>query len=618
MNKRILFDRLFIAVPELRLDMDFLSILKDQGIISDDEYNAANTVRKQQKKWSGFRKRMRNKSLTDRLIAVVPEMLTASNVGVLSQTGLIDSKTANALRLAIRAGGEAFGGKPPSEDTIMLRLSRVLGVGVSKDAISLIRALDDQQIEMARRGILKALGEGRQHLGPEDAAALRELFEKSVARAEQLRSVVSAGQIVVNAFSAAKGADGILKALFLIGPELLDPALIKAMQRAGVISGRTAEILTSAMSLGKSAWKNFARAAAAESLAQRILLISQGIITHEMVNFLLQTNVITKNQAALLRPAVSMVRNYTKDKIDELLDQSRRYRVLPGESPIQTFARGSQRTDRAILSEIARAAKKAGKTADSLLEEGGRGNRNRANQLRITRAALYDVMHEMWEGVGTLTLFGEAEAARLAQASMQELEQKLWRQYGKKDGDAIRRALYAQARAGVDSYISRHENLVELSKRVYKNRDLAMGKISQIINSGLLQGKSASEIAKDVEQYINPKVRGGVRYAAMRLARTEINNAFHFSAIRYTREMPWVTGYKWHLSGSHPKGDVCNLMASRDHHQMGPGVYKKSSVPGKPHPHCLCFITTVTVDPEQFASGMKAGHYKQYLSGFTG
>jgi hypothetical protein len=256
---------------------------------------------------------------------------------------------------------------------------------------------------------------------------------------------------------------------------------------------------------------------------------------------MLETGVISKGQADLLRPMVSAMRVYTKNKIDEILDTNRRYRVLPGENPINTFARGTKKTDQQILKEIAKAAKAAEKEATRLLELGGSGNRTRANQLRITRKALHDIMHELWENQGMLTIFGESEAARLAEASMSELEDKLWRKYGK--GDGIRKSLQLQARAGVDSYVSRHENLIQLSRRVYKNRDLALNRIDAIINQGLLQGKSAREIAADVARFINPNVPGGVRSAAMRLARTEINNAFHFTSIRYTREMPWGLEY---------------------------------------------------------------------------
>jgi hypothetical protein len=97
----------------------------------------------------------------------------------------------------------------------------------------------------------------------------------------------------------------------------------------------------------------------------------------------------------------------------------------------------------------------------------------------------------------------------------------------------------------------------------------------------------------------------------MRLARTEINNAFHFTQIRYTREMPWVEGYKWNLSGSHGRPDVCNQMAEHSE-GLGRGVYGKGGVPGKPHPMCLCFITTETIDNATFYKRYRSGAYDRY------
>lgn len=615
MDDKVLFDRLFIAVPELRLDMELLEALVAAGVIPRAEFEAAKKVRATGKKFVRFTAKMRNKSLSDRIMMVIPEILSVSSVGVLSKFGLIDSATAHTLRLVVRAAGAAAGRGLPSDATILARMAASVSKIVSYESIDLIRALDDAKIEAARDAILEATG--LQRLNSADAARLRAIAEESIRRAEQLRGALGAVKLLNQAVEAGKGADSLLKALYLIGPELLDPALVRQMRKAGLISGRTADIMINALALGKTAWRNFAKAAQVESLAARMLLISQGVITHEMLNFMVSVNILSPKQAAIMRPMVTIMRGLTRDKLDEILNTTRRYRVLPGESPIKTFARGTAKTDRAILAEIAKAAKEAEKEAARLLAAGGSGNRTRANQLRVTRAALHDIMHEMYQNVGTLTIFGEAEAARLAQVSMQELEQKLWRRYGNA-GDGIRRSLYWQARAGVDSYISRHENLVELSSRVYKNLDLAMGRVEAIVNRGLLQGKGAREIAADVSKYINPNVPGGVRHAAMRLARTEINNAFHYTAIRYTREMPWVTGYKWNLSGSHPKPDICNEMAQNNHGAGDPGVYPKSKVPGKPHPHCFCFITTVTVTPERFASGMRAGRYDSYLSGFAG
>jgi hypothetical protein len=100
----------------------------------------------------------------------------------------------------------------------------------------------------------------------------------------------------------------------------------------------------------------------------------------------------------------------------------------------------------------------------------------------------------------------------------------------------------------------------------------------------------------------------------MRLARTELANAFHLSTIRYGREMPWVQGWKWNLSGSHGRPDICNDYANDDHDDLGPGVFKKANVPGKPHPQCLCFITAYQPSEADFIRNMKRGYYNQYMT----
>jgi hypothetical protein len=121
--------------------------------------------------------------------------------------------------------------------------------------------------------------------------------------------------------------------------------------------------------------------------------------------------------------------------------------------------------------------------------------------------------------------------------------------------------------------------------------------------------------AKEFAASISGLLRQGtaVNYNAMRLARTEMNNAFHFTQIRYTREMPWVDGYSWNLSGSHPSVDICNTMATANHDGIGRGVYKKGNVPGKPHPQCFCYLTTVTASNSKFEKQLLNGSYDSYL-----
>jgi hypothetical protein len=219
-------------------------------------------------------------------------------------------------------------------------------------------------------------------------------------------------------------------------------------------------------------------------------------------------------------------------------------------------------------------------------------------------------MRSLYEGVGSLTIFGEREAAAAAVESMTMLQEKLFKRVGRQAAKELER----QAAAGIDSFVSREENLQALATRVYLNGRRGADAAAREVQKGLLRGESAKEIANRVYQHINPQTPGGASYAAMRLARTEINNAFHWTSVRYTREMPWVSGYKWNLSGSHKRPDVCNTMATNNHDKLGAGVYSKESVPGKPHPHCFCYVTPVTVSEAEFVKGFRTGRYNRYMS----
>jgi hypothetical protein len=134
--------------------------------------------------------------------------------------------------------------------------------------------------------------------------------------------------------------------------------------------------------------------------------------------------------------------------------------------------------------------------------------------------------------------------------------------------------------------------------------------VEGIINESLLSGRSAREIASLVHKYINPRTPGGASYAAMRLGRTELNNAFHTTSIRMATDDPFVDRMRWNLSGSHPRPDICNELASAVNRSgWEPGEYSVGQIPGKPHPQCLCFTTTIPISEEAFLRNIHAGKY---------
>lgn len=171
------------------------------------------------------------------------------------------------------------------------------------------------------------------------------------------------------------------------------------------------------------------------------------------------------------------------------------------------------------------------------------------------------------------------------------------------------------AEAAAQNVVSRYMAEVPLSPRVWDNKALSRRMIDREIHQAISRGESAKQLAARVRHLINPRTPGGISYAAMRLARTEINNAFHVTTIRSTARFPWVDGYEWNLSGSHPRHDVCDELAEKDHSGLGKGVFAKENVPFKPHPQCLCYLTVQQWDEDEFLDKLTSGELDEWTPG---
>lgn len=239
------------------------------------------------------------------------------------------------------------------------------------------------------------------------------------------------------------------------------------------------------------------------------------------------------------------------------------------------------------------------------LAKGSAGSKLRATQLSLNR----DMM-QMWLSMGKsieqTILDSDKEIARVQKM----FDQTLLSKAGAKMTPEQARSMLATARSGLEQYVSRQHHGMTLSDRVYRNGRRGVKTVENLINTGLLQGKSAAEIAASVRKYISPNTPGGASYAAMRLGRTELNNAFHATSIRMAEEDPFVERMKWNLSRSHGHSDKCDQYAKETHIRGGePGVYRVGDVPAKPHPQCLCFTTPIVIAEDEFLRRLRRGEY---------
>lgn len=243
--------------------------------------------------------------------------------------------------------------------------------------------------------------------------------------------------------------------------------------------------------------------------------------------------------------------------------------------------------------------KSAADLARQISASGGKDPLTRA-QLRAQQAAINAVLNQDWKKFAKAIDFGQEDAVAEAMRVLGEYEKPILHAFmSKADAADLIKSEAERAAAGTRALMDRlTKSYIPLSQSVYNSRALAKGMVDKVIDSALVRGLSARELAKEIRDLISPDVPGGVSYAALRLARTEINNAFHAGSIRRYLESGMVVGVEWHLSRSHPEEDECDDLAANS-------PYPIDDVPDKPHPQDLCFLTPAMPDLEGLLKAMQ-------------
>lgn len=287
---------------------------------------------------------------------------------------------------------------------------------------------------------------------------------------------------------------------------------------------------------------------------------------------------------------------------------------MPAATPLSRYVAVQQKTDREMAALLREAANDAEKMMLSLARKQGLGATIRRAQLGGILKELRKQQANLWGSITKATEMGMLRAGEAAAEAEIAINRYLFDKAGLVMAD-FDEAMRIQASESIANVVSRGANGIPLSDQVYKTRAWSNNLLNRTIDKGILLGMSADELAAAVKHLISPGVRGGVDYAAKRLARTELNNAFHRTQIDLRKGDPWSEGFQWHLSGSHPRPDACNQYAEGTHTKGGdPGVFSVNNVPGKPHPQCLCYITTVTIPVEDFINGMASGKFDKFMN----
>lgn len=259
----------------------------------------------------------------------------------------------------------------------------------------------------------------------------------------------------------------------------------------------------------------------------------------------------------------------------------------------------------------------ASEHADKLIKDSagkkGLGAAVDRTQLNAIRSEMRKQSEETWGKVGGTIAKKMPDAAVAAAEFGLEEDRAILKASGLDKIPQYRNSVLYTATDNVPTLLARGANGIPLSESVYGTKNIADGMVDKVINRNILLGRSAKDMADDVRDLIDPDVKGGVSYAAKRLGRTELNNAFHTTQVKRLEE-PWVVAVLWNLSGSHPKPDECNEYAESVHYTGGvPGAYRQGEVPGKPHPNCLCYMTTIANDEDDFMDSFMNGDYDTFI-----
>jgi hypothetical protein len=274
----------------------------------------------------------------------------------------------------------------------------------------------------------------------------------------------------------------------------------------------------------------------------------------------------------------------------------------PSPSEFQPYRRVQVQAERDLRLALEATAKAiSGRVAR--LSGTGIGAQVRRAQLSATLAAIKRMQRAMWLGTINPTVKQAVDdAEKAAESAIETMTRVAYASLPDGAAEALVRGLRLSAESGLKSDAARRKR--DLSILVYRQEALHEGKVEEIIRSGIQASLSAKEMADDVYKYVSPTTPGGASYAAMRLARTEINNAFHERQLAGAKR-PGVTAAKWNLSGSHKVPDKCNVYAAHG----GNGEWSPDAIPDKPHPQCFCYLTYIMASSDEFQKRLAAGSF---------
>lgn len=190
--------------------------------------------------------------------------------------------------------------------------------------------------------------------------------------------------------------------------------------------------------------------------------------------------------------------------------------------------------------------------------------------------------------------------------------------------------MLAQNAGAANSFIKRKAGGSFLSDRVVSVTKGTREAVNLLLESGVVNGRSAADMARDLKKYLKEPERrfrrlrneegklvlsqpaknynpgqGVYRSSyknALRISRNEVNIAYRTNDFERRKTMPFVMGQRIELSAAHLITDICDSLV---------GSYPKGFKFVGWHPMCKCVSNSIVLPREKFKSYLAGGNIDQ-------
>lgn len=210
------------------------------------------------------------------------------------------------------------------------------------------------------------------------------------------------------------------------------------------------------------------------------------------------------------------------------------------------------------------------------------------------KALVYSGISDEWENSNTLQ---DLLVRRVMKAYTKRIGQKRVTEY------------YEKNNAAKEAFKHRTINGLNLSQRIWNQQEDVKKSLERALSTGIEKGMSAVKLSKRVSKYLNdyPSLAkdykkkygkavdvSGCEYRSVRLARNEINMSYRAAEQARWRNLDFVKGIEIKTSGSHPKEDMCDILA---------GKYPATFNWYGWHVNCMCYAIPIIMSEEEYWSG---------------